>query len=62
MIAATLAGGTLLGTCQGRIKDGVVAGSESFAFVLLDPSEGNDFFLFRDVWDSAFGLTSNEDG
>ena len=37
-VAATLAGGTLFGTCQTRVHDALIDGSKNFFYQLLDPS------------------------
>lgn len=37
-LAAALAGGSLLGTCQTRLKDAVVGGSTDYLYTLLDPT------------------------
>lgn len=37
-VAATLAGGTLFGTCQTRIHDSVINGTQLFILNLLNPS------------------------
>ncbi len=36
-LAAALAGGSLLGTCQARVKDAIVGASTDYLFTLLDP-------------------------
>ena len=48
VLAASLAGGTLLSTCQGRLKDGIVQGAEAYFFSLLDPTNVADFFVEPD--------------
>ena len=37
-VAAALAGGTMLNTCETRLRDAVVAGSKDFLFSVLDPN------------------------
>ena len=37
LIAATLAGGTMFGTCQTRIQDSLTDGTRLFIVNLLDP-------------------------
>ena len=39
VLAAALAGGTVLSTCSGRLKDGVVRGSKDYLASLLDPTQ-----------------------
>jgi hypothetical protein len=38
LLAATLAGGSLLETCQTRLRDGIVGGTENYILSLLDPT------------------------
>ena len=44
-LAAALAGGSLLSTCQTRLKDAIVSGSKDYFFTFLDPSSMADFLL-----------------
>ena len=37
-LTATMAGGSLLTSCQGRFFDAVVTGSKDFLFTLFDPA------------------------
>ena len=37
-LSAALAGGSLLTTCEARLKDAVVGGTKDFISTLLDPS------------------------
>ena len=45
ILAAALAGGSLLSTCQTRLKDAIVSGSKDYFFTLLDPSSIAEFLL-----------------
>jgi len=37
-VVAALVGGSMLSTCETRLRDAVVTGSKDFLFSLLDPS------------------------
>ena len=41
-VAATLAGGTLFGTCEMRVHDALIDGSKNFIYQLLSPSNLTD--------------------
>ena len=48
ILAATLAGGSLMSTCQTRLKDAIISGSKDYLFTLLDPSSIAEFLLDQD--------------
>ncbi len=39
LIATALAGGTVFGTCEARVRNALVDGGKLFIFSLLDPSQ-----------------------
>lgn len=45
ILAAALAGGSLMSTCQTRLKDAIISGSKDYFFTLLDPSSIAEFLL-----------------
>ena len=51
-IAAALAGGTVLGTCQTRLKESIVNGSTEYLYMLLSP---------ENVASWVFGTEDNTD-
>ena len=53
MLAAALAGGTVLSTCSGRLKDGVVQGSKDYMAFLLDPTQIATLLLEPDDSDES---------
>jgi hypothetical protein len=38
MVTATLAGGSLFGACETRLKEALVGGAKDYLFALLDPN------------------------
>ena len=46
--AVALAGGTLLSTCTGRVKDGIIDGSKDFFFTVIGPEDVLDFLGIAD--------------
>ena len=53
-LAALLAGGSLLGTCQTRLKEGLVAGTESFLYgTFLDPAFIAELVLGEEAADTT---------
>ncbi len=42
-LAVALAGGTVMSTCQTRIKDGVIDGSKDFLFTQFNPAVDGTF-------------------
>lgn len=47
-LAAALASGSLVSTCQTRLKDAIISGSKDYLFALLDPSNIAEFWLDQD--------------
>jgi len=51
-LAAALAGGSLLSTCETRLKDAVVGGTKNYFFSLLSPTSIVDLFSADDTDDA----------
>lgn len=61
-LAAVLAGGSLMGACEARLKDSVIQGSQAFLFSSLAASQGILLCLFTPDDPQCQALLSDANG